>query len=409
MKKTLSLFEGYGIEIEYIIGNKNNLSVSSTTDLLIKKIAGKFQNEIIYDKIILSNELSNHLIELKTNGPINSICGFEKHFQKQISSLNLILNQDNKVLIPTGMHPFFNPKNETVLWSHRNKKIYNYYDKIFDCKRHGWSNLQSTHINLPFKDDKEFEILHAVIRIVLPIIPCLSASTPIKENRVTGFSDTRLDIYSKNQKTIPSITGKIIPEQVWTKKDYRKKILSKIYQDILIYDTENILKYEWLNSRGAIARFERNTIEIRIIDTQESPAMDFAIIGIIISLIKYLIEKYKNNLDYLKNFQTDMLRKLFLNIIKSGSNTIIINKKYLEIFGYSNEVLAKELWKNIITELLKDYEEMKYYQNEIKILLNYGNLSDRIITALNKNYSKENIVKVYNKLVNCLTNGKPFK
>ena len=39
----------------------------------------------------------------------------------------------------------------------------------FDCKGHGWSNVQSTHINLPFYDDKEFEKLHAAIRVIYTV------------------------------------------------------------------------------------------------------------------------------------------------------------------------------------------------------------------------------------------------
>jgi len=38
-----------------------------------------------------------------------------------------------------------------------------------------------------------------------------------------------------------------------------------------------VLQNEWLNSRGAIARFERDTIEIRVLDSQETPAAELAI------------------------------------------------------------------------------------------------------------------------------------
>ncbi|HAL85576.1 MAG TPA: hypothetical protein DCM31_01010, partial [Deferribacteraceae bacterium] len=37
-----------------------------------------------------------------------------------------------------------------------------------------------------------------------------------------------------------------------------------MYRDIAPYDPECILQEEWLNSRGAIARFDRKAIEIRL-------------------------------------------------------------------------------------------------------------------------------------------------
>ena len=43
------------------------------------------------------------------------------------------------------------------------------------------------------------------------------------------------------------------------------------------YDTKKILDHHFLNSRGAIARFDRNAIEIRLVDIQECPKADIAI------------------------------------------------------------------------------------------------------------------------------------
>ena len=40
-----------------------------------------------------------------------------------------------------------------------------------------------------------------------------------------------------------------------------------MYRQIAPLDPDHVVQYEWLNSRGAIARFDRNAIEIRVIDT----------------------------------------------------------------------------------------------------------------------------------------------
>jgi hypothetical protein len=87
------------------------------------------------------------------------------------------------MLLPTGAHPLMDPFTETRLWPHEHKEIYNLYNRIFDCRGHGWSNLQSTHLNLPFSGDAEFKKLHAAIRLLLPLIPALSASTPLLDGK----------------------------------------------------------------------------------------------------------------------------------------------------------------------------------------------------------------------------------
>ena len=80
-----------------------------------------------------------------------------------------------------------NPLTDTELWKHSYSEVYELYNRIFNCKGHGWSNVQSTHINLPFFDDKEFEKLHAAIRIILPLIPGLCASSPILRRKKYRF------------------------------------------------------------------------------------------------------------------------------------------------------------------------------------------------------------------------------
>ena len=124
---------------------------------------------------------------------------------------------------------------------------------------------------------------------MLPLLPALAASSPLVDGRVTGLLDNRLEVYRLNQRLIPSVTGRVIPEPVFTPQAYREEILATMYRDIAAHDPEAILQHEWLNSRGAIARFERNTIEIRLLDVQECPAADLAIVSLLVALLQALV------------------------------------------------------------------------------------------------------------------------
>src|SRR5207245_5492709 len=100
--------------------------------------------------------------------------------------------------------------------------------------------------------------------------------------------DSRLSVYGSNAKTIPSIGGAVIPEPVVDRADYEMRILAPMYRDIAPYDPDRVLSHEWLNSRGAIARFQRNAIEIRLADTQECPAADIAVACATIAIVRAL-------------------------------------------------------------------------------------------------------------------------
>ena len=220
-----SLFQVTGVELEYMIVDRNTLSVRPECDTLLKEVTGKISSSYENGDIAWSNELVNHVVELKTNGPVLSLIGIGDQFYKNIQLINSILSDYNAMLLPTGAHPWMDPFTETQLWKHDYNRIYELYNRIFDCRGHGWSNLQSTHINLPFSGDEEFGRLHAAIRIVLPLIPALCASTPVLDGEVTGFADSRLEKYRHNQKKISSIAGKVIPEAVFTEQDYYAKMV----------------------------------------------------------------------------------------------------------------------------------------------------------------------------------------
>ncbi|MGW8186987.1 MAG: glutamate-cysteine ligase family protein, partial [Desulfobacterales bacterium] len=167
----LHLFEAIGLELEYMIVDKRSLSVLPIADKILAAVAGQIVSEVEVGALSWSNELVLHVIELKTNGPAVSLTGLGEEFGRHVKKINAILNRMGGRLMPTACHPWMNPLTETVLWPHDYSPVYEAYDRIFGCRGHGWSNLQSTHINLPFDGDDEFATLHAAIRLLLPIMP----------------------------------------------------------------------------------------------------------------------------------------------------------------------------------------------------------------------------------------------
>lgn len=407
MKTKLPLFSAYGVELEYMIVNRDNLAVYPISDQLIHEVAGKFQNEVEFEHLAWSNELVLHVIELKTNGPAKSLRPLSDYFQQEVQAINKMLEKYNAKLLPTGAHPFMDPDSEAKLWPHDYNIIYETYDKIFDCRGHGWSNLQSTHLNLPFANDEEFSKLHTAIRLILPIIPALCASTPIVEGKFSGVLDTRLEFYRLNQQKIPSVTGLVIPELVFSEQEYSNKILEPMYRDIATVDPEKVLQEEWLNSRGAIARFERNTIEIRIVDVQECPRADLAILELIVATLQALIsEKWQKFSEQIK-WDENQLHAIFLDCVREGTKAHLKDPHYASIFGLSpQKMTAGDLWQHILQELmpLLSNETISY----IQVILQKGNLAERILSSLGGDISSQSLQKVYQRLANCLQEGKSF-
>ncbi|SOC80138.1 carboxylate-amine ligase [Salinimicrobium sediminis] len=400
------LFEVYGIELEYMLVSSGNLKVKPIVDKLLTRKNGFLTSDVENGKIEWSNELVAHVVEMKTNGPTADLETLDELFAENVQEMNRLLKEFGSELLPTAAHPLMHPETEMQLWQHNYSKIYALYNRIFDCRGHGWSNVQSMHINLPFSGDAEFEKLHAAIRILLPIIPGLSASSPIFEGKVTGFKDARMHVYKTNQKEIPQMTGKVIPEQLFSREEYFGGIFEPINQAIKPHDSENILDHHFLNSRGAIARFDRGAIEIRVIDIQECPKADVVIAVLIIEALKLLVSEELVSLEDQKSWHENDLFEIFDKVIVDAEDTVIKNAAFAGLFDLEPGVTVRELWEKIYV-LVKE-ELSKKHRESIEFLLENGSLSTRILKAVGDDFSEEKIISVYRKLGRCLEENRFF-
>ena len=397
--KTLHLFEAFGIELEYMIVNQKTLDPMPSADILLE-VDGEKDN----GRIGWSNELALHVLEMKTNGPTADLSQAALDFNQNIAEINEKLAEVGASLLSGAAHPWMDPKS-AKLWPHECNEIYSAYDRIFGCGGHGWVNLQSTHLNLPFANDEEFKKLHTAIRLLLPLLPALSASSPFMDGKVTGMLDTRLHYYNTNQKSIPQISGHVIPERVKSRAEYEEKIFGPSFRAIKPHDPDNILQYEWLNSRGAIARFNRMAIEIRILDIQECPKMDIAIVGIIIEVLKNLVNENWASFDAQWSFAEEHLALMYHEATRIGGEAKVTDLPYLEIFGVDHTMSMRDLWKHIVKKLGKAAVP---YLPEINIILEQGCLAERMLNAYKKSPGKDRISHIYQEIRGCLSAGQAY-
>jgi gamma-glutamyl:cysteine ligase YbdK (ATP-grasp superfamily) len=410
-KPTLHLFEGCGIELEYILVNSKSLDVLPVSDRVLHSKAGSYVNEVINSAAGWSNEFALHVMEIKNNRPVPSLSGLGLMLQEQVVQINRILEKWEGRLMPSGMHPWMQPSRQTRLWNHRDRKIYETYDRIFGCFSHGWANIQSLHINLSFNGDEEFGRLHAAVRLLLPLIPALAASSPVVEGKASGIMDNRLVFYRKNQIPVPSISGDIIPEPIFTRSEYEGRILQKMYDDIAGYDTEGILRHEWLNSRGAIPRFQRSAMEIRLADTQECPMADIAVASAVVSVLKSLVNNRWTSRQEQAAWPVEPLLPILEKTISSGEAAVIEDPEYLGAFGYpEKQARAADIWRHLIKECFTaDTASDNEIMGPLRLILDRGTLSRRILKSLGEDPSPSRLHEVYEKLCDCLAEGILFE
>lgn len=367
-------------------------------DKIIKEYCGKIVNFIELPDFIFGKEMQLHVMEVKANSPFKSPVLFEEKMQNAVSTLNDILRKHGAKLLGTGMHPLLKLKG-TGIWPHRHKKIYQEYGKIFNLNQHGWLNIQSFHLNLPFYKEADGVKMHNLLANLCAYLPAITASSPICEGKFGPNIDNRLYFYKLNQKEIPSITGEVIPEYASSFKQYKNEIIDRYSKDLIKAGAEKTLLFkEWVNSRGVIFRFDRSALEVRVMDEQECVKSDVALSCFIRAALRGLVALNAALLPH------ELLVKDFNAIVGEGLNAKVSN---------SQGATARQVCQRYLNLAFEhaDEDEKKYLWI-IKKRIEEGNLSmlirDRVLKKAQKTDFNEAIRSVYSTLIKCLSNNEPY-
>ncbi|MCG3172810.1 MAG: Glutamate--cysteine ligase [Myxococcota bacterium] len=375
----LHLFEAVGVELEYMIVQRGTLDVIPIADQLLKAEAGRITSSVERGEIAWSNELTAHQLEMKTNGPAASFRGLGARFLDNVRYANGLLEPMNARLLSTGMHPWMNPLTQTKLWPHEHHETYQAIHRIFNCRGHGWANLQSAQLNLPFAGDDEFARLHAAVRVLLPVLPALSASSPVFEGRMTYWMDNRMRFYRGKSARAPFAAGMLIPEPVASQQEYMDVILRRIWDDLAPHDPTGVLRHEFLNMRAAIARFDRMAIEIRVLDAQENPLADMVILELVTRTLKLLAAETWTSIRMMNRTDTARLAAILFDCIDQTDGLVVQDAAYLGLFGVTgrDRMLVSELWR-ILAPLAWPEAERTESENQILGVILQGCCGRRI-------------------------------
>jgi len=383
-------------EFSLVDGNLYPLPI---VDRAIKELNGRIVNYVRLKSFTFGKELQSHVAEFKANMPFYSPETFEETMQKAVLEIaDFVEKKHDAQLLGTGMHPLLRLEGAKV-WSHRDRKIYEALSRVFNFYQHGWLNIQAFQLNISYGNEKEAIRLHNALANLLPYIPAISASSPVYESKISEYTDSRLHFYRINQKEIPSMTGDIIPEYVNSFKEYRQITINKYTEELQKLNApEYILNKEWLNSRGAVFRFDRKAIEIRIMDEQECVKADVALSCFIRASLRGMLSQRK---PYLPR---DALIEDLNSVIKDGLEAKVHHPR-----GPTARDVCRYYFRMALENALV---EEKAYLPIVSKRIEEGSLSNLIRRDVLKKAQKtdlgEAILSIYLKLVENLKENEVY-
>ena len=387
-----------GPEHEFSVVN-DELKALPIVDKVIRDFCGKTVNFVEQPCFTFGKELQLHVLELKANQPFESPVSFEETMQNAVTTISDFLRKKHHAhLLGTGMHPLMK-LDETGIWPHRHRKIYQEYSKVFNLKQHGWLNIQSFHLNLPYSNQENGVRLHNLLAELCAYISAISASSPIYEGKMGPKVDNRLQFYRENQREVPSVTGDVIPEPVTSFAQYRQEVIGRYSRDLAEAGIGKTLLFkEWVNSRGVIFRFDRAALEVRVIDEQDCVKSDVALSCFVRAALRGLIAAKAEPLPH------EILVNDFNSVIAQGLNAEV---------KHPRGGTARKVCQSFLRLASENAEaEEKKYLWLIEKRIAEGNLSELIRERVSRKTQKtdleEAIRSVYSTLVNCLANNQPY-
>jgi gamma-glutamyl:cysteine ligase YbdK (ATP-grasp superfamily) len=394
--KTLQVL---GPEHEYSIVD-DELKAHPIVDKIIRDFHGRVVNFVEQPGFTFGKELQLHVMEIKPNAPFKSPVEFDKTMHEAVLTMEDFLQRKYQAhLLGAGMHPLVRLE-ETGVWPHRHRQIYKAYSKVFDLQRHGWLNIQSFQLNLSYSDERSGILIYNILANVCTYLPAMAASSPIYEGALGENVDNRLHFYMLNQQEVPSVTGDVIPEYVSSFNEYRKNIIEKYSSDMAAAGADQPILYkDWVNSRGAIYRFERKAVEVRVMDEQECVKSDVALSCFIRATVRGLMHEERPDL-----LPHEILVKDFNAIIKNGLRAKV---------QHPHGPTARQVCQYLLAIALESAsEEEKKYLPLVQKRIEEGSLSEivceRVQRKAQKTDFREAVISVYLRLIKNLIDNQPY-
>ena len=133
-------------------------------------------------------------------------------------------------------------------------------------------------------------------------------------------------------------------------------------------------------------------------------------IELVIETIKAFVSEKFIDFESQMKWRTDFLAQLLDKTAEHGQSVVIDNKEYLNVFGFPGDTAsAAELWHHITERIIRSGNiAVGTWRREIDVILQEGTLSQRILRALGKDHTRENITVVYKHLCDCLAQNRMF-
>ncbi|MBN1337453.1 MAG: RimK-like ATPgrasp N-terminal domain-containing protein [Deltaproteobacteria bacterium] len=412
-RKDYDAWEVTGLELEYVVVDRDLNAIPRVPEILAT-LAGRPTSAVEMGLVTCSNEIFEHVLEVKNTVPLRSLVRAEEVLLEGVRRLSVLLAaRFDARLLPGGMHPWLDPRTAR-LWRRSNRRVYETYERLFDIYTHAWANVQAVQLNVSLGSDAEAVAMMNATGLLLPYLPAVAASSPVFAGEIQAAADNRLAFLMSHQGRLPASTGDIVPEPISDLSSYRRDILGRIYEALDVLPDPGAVRHEFLNARGAVFRTSRNALEVRVLDAQECVHMDVAVACFTRLALRSLAR------DVLAGRRIrppqEVLVEDFKACVRDGTRALV---RAPHLAPHSPRDSQGRLpVRDVLLDLLQRAEarapaEEELYLDRIRSIAEKGNLSERIVKALepwveDDDHFTDAARRLWIELCTCLLENRPW-
>lgn len=405
-KRRHGLFEAYGFAWGCCAVDRNSMEVlPALPDPLRTEVAT--DQEAIKRDILLSSSFSGHTLTLLNGRSVRKPAKWGRKVLLRTAAFAPWLHDHNALFMGGGAHPFLSPANVRAgaAWSPEQRAA---LARLTDPLAHAWTNDQAFRLDLRFETPSEFAKLHAAVRVLLPVLPALTAASPVLEGRDAGYQSARLQARLSAFDRAPALIGPFVPEAVFDQESHDREVLVPIARAAASSDRQQGLDPLALNARAATVDFERGVLTIHAVDGQESPSTNMAVAEFIIAVLKALVSGRWVSTYLQRAWSAEDLRAILLDTIRDGDSATLSSGDHLLMFGLmkQGEMPALKLWQHLFVELYSDLSDNA--RQHIGTILEHGTLATRLRNRIGSSFEQDAIRTAYRGMAECFAADRAF-
>lgn len=306
-------------------------------------------------------------------------------------------------LLPGGGHPWMAPHAARITAPQAALA-----DRILGARTHGHAHGQGLYLIFPFTGDLEFTRLFSAVRMLLPVIPALTAASPVVDGAPNHVLDNRLLPVDPAQARVPALARPAVPEAAFTEEDYYRIIKAPLAQALAEEGALDLLGHDRTDPRLAVASFDPGTLQLRVADAQESVAANMAVVEMITAVLRALVKGRWVSTYLQRAWHEQDLEQVLMATIRHGDAAEITDLNYMVMFGLMGHegISAGKLWQHLFVELYGDLSDNA--RTHIAHILEHGCLARRILDRTGPTPDRAQLRAVYAELADHLLVEQPF-